>query len=94
MSEDETTKQAREIAWARYSFRWHFAAYVIANAGLVGLWFYVGMGFPWPLFPIVFWLLGLGGHYFFAYRSIGEIKWVDRETEKIRKQLEKEKEKG
>jgi len=90
MSDDEKTKQAREIAWARYSFRWHLAAYIVVNVGLVGLWIYTGTDFPWPLFPIIFWLLGLGGHYYFAYRSIGQIKWVDKETQKIRKQLDEE----
>ncbi len=90
MSDDDKTKKAREIAWARYSFRWHLAAYVIVNSGLVGLWGSLGMGFPWPLFPVVFWLLGLGSHYYFAYKTIGQIKWVDRETQKIRKQLDEE----
>ncbi len=51
MSEDDKTKKAREIAWARYSFRWHLAAYVIVNSGLVGLW---GWAFPGLYFQLFF----------------------------------------
>ncbi len=47
------------IAEARYGFRWHLAIYIIVNLGLVAIWYFTDAGFPWPLFPILFWGLGV-----------------------------------
>src|SRR5213595_3740469 len=70
------------IAEARYGFRWHLAIYIIVNLGLVAIWYYTGTGFPWPLFPILFWGLGVLGHYWGAYHTTGG-GWIERETQKI-----------
>ncbi len=53
--DDARLRRARMIAEARYGFRWHLAIYIIVNLGLVAIWYYTGAGFPWPLFPILFW---------------------------------------
>ncbi len=85
-------EKARETAEARYWFRWHMLLYLIVNAGLVGLWYYVGpSSFFWPFFPIVFWPIGLISHYVAAYRRKFGRRWIANETEKI---LQKEKEHG
>jgi hypothetical protein len=75
-------RRAREMAAARYGFRWHLPTYVLVNAFLVILWAYSGGGFFWPIFPLVFWGLGVLTHYWGAYRSMGT-SWIDRETERI-----------
>jgi len=67
------------IAEARYGFRWHLAIYIIVNLGLVAIWYYTGAGFPWPIFPILFWGLGLLGHYWGAYHTTGG-GWIEREN--------------
>jgi len=86
MTMDETRRRrARMIAEARYGFRWHVIVYIVVNLGLVAIWYYSGAGFPWPIFPILFWGLGLFAHYMGAYHSPGT-GWVDRETEKILKE--------
>jgi fatty acid desaturase len=82
MIEDERTRRARQIAESRYGFLWHLPIYVIVNAGCVMLWVLSGGGFPWPLFPIFFWGMGLLAHYFTAYRSHSG-GWIERETQKI-----------
>jgi len=89
MSDEERKKQARKIAEERYGFRIHLPVYVLINGGLVGIWLYTG-GFPWPLFVIGFWGIGLVSHYFKAYRRAGK-RWIEKETEKIERELEKEK---
>ncbi len=64
-------------------FRWHLPIYLIVNTGLVAIWYFSGDGFPWPLFPIVFWGLGVVGHYIGAYHvRLGE-DWIEREAQKI-----------
>ncbi len=91
MSTDEDRKRrARQIAEARYGFMGHLPTYLIVNLALVIIWYYSGTGFPWPIFPIFFWGLGLFAHYMSAYRSSGG-GWIQRETEKI---LRKEDETG
>jgi len=83
LSEYDRAK-AREIAEARYGFRWHLLIYFIVNGGLVGLWYFTGpSSFPWPLFPIFFWGIGLISHYLSAYRRSFGKDWIDTETEKI-----------
>lgn len=91
--DEERRFQARRIAEARYAFRWHLPAYVFVNAGLVAIWFFLGGGFPWPIFPIVFWGLGLGAHYVSAYRTPGQ-DWIARETERVMQQKPEKKRTG
>jgi hypothetical protein len=82
MVDDERTRRARQVAEARYGFRWHLPFYLIVNAGMVALWASSGGGFPWPLFSIVFWGMGLIAHYVAAYRTPGG-QWIERETQRI-----------
>ena len=90
MDDNGTRSRARELAEARYGFRWHLPIYVLVNAGLVFIWWNTGGGFFWPGFPIFFWGIGLVGHYVGAYRTHGHDRWVDRETEKILHEREEE----
>jgi membrane associated rhomboid family serine protease len=78
----EIQRRAREIAEARYGFRWHLPIYILVNAFLIIVWFYFGGGFFWPIFPLAFWGIGVLAHYWGAYRSFGN-SWVHRETERI-----------
>lgn len=79
--------RARELAQARYRFRWHVVVYVLVNLGLVFIWWTSGTGFFWPVFPIFFWGIGVGAHYLRAYHGT-ENAWVDRETERILRERE------
>jgi len=81
-AEYEKRRHAREVAEARYGFRWHLPIYVLVNGFLVVVWAVSGVSFFWPIFPLVFWGMGLFAHYWGAYRSFGG-SWIDRETEKI-----------
>ncbi len=83
MREDGVRMKAREIAEARYWFRWHLVIYPIVNAVLFGIWYLTGpIDFVWPLIPAGFWALGLIAHYITAYRSI-DVSWIEKETEKV-----------
>jgi fatty acid desaturase len=84
MSEEDRVRRARKIAEARYGFRIHFAVYLLVNSGLAVLWYLTGAGFPWPIFLIVFWGIGVAANYMAAYGA-GQ-KWIEKETEKILKE--------
>lgn len=62
-NDDERKRWARRVAEARYGFLWHLPIYIIVNLALVAIWYYSGAGFPWPIFPIFFWGLGIFAHY-------------------------------
>ena len=87
MSGAGARERARELALARYRLRWHVPVYVLVNIGLVLIWRNAGAGFFWPVFPIVFWGLGVVLHYVTAYRTRGSA-WVDRETERVLREFE------
>ena len=86
MSEDDRVRRARKAAEARYGFRIHFTIYILVNAGLTVLWYLTGAGFLWPLFPIIFWGIGVAANYMAAY-GMGE-NWIEKETQKILKENE------
>lgn len=88
MGETGARERARELALARYRFRWHLPVYVLVSVGFVVIWQTTGAGFFWPAFPIAFWGLGVVLHYLSAYRSAGSA-WVDRETERVLREIER-----
>ena len=60
MSSDEIRREAAiQRVKAKRDFTTHVAAYVIVNAGLVGIWALSGAGYFWPLWPILGWGIGL-----------------------------------
>jgi hypothetical protein len=52
---DHAVKRIRE----KNSFRIHVVVYLLFNAMLVGLWWFTGGGFFWPIFPILIWGFGV-----------------------------------
>jgi hypothetical protein len=49
-------------------FRNHLFIYVLVNASLWVIWAVTGGGFPWPIFPLLGWGIGLAAHAFDTYR--------------------------
>jgi len=68
----------------------HLVSYLIVNTMLVAVWLILGLTtgawFPWPLFPIAGWGIGLAFHAWSAFgptsRPIDETA-VDREIERL-----------
>lgn len=59
MDEDALRRRAVGNLHARRSFWMQLGIYVIINAVLFWAWANNGFGFPWPLFVLVFWGIGL-----------------------------------
>lgn len=78
---------ARKRLEERRGFVPHFIVYLVVNAGLVLVWaMTIGPdGFFWPVFPIVFWGVGIAMHAWSAYFSkpITEAD-VNEELERMR----------
>jgi hypothetical protein len=84
----EDQERAREKAVERYAFRWHASAYVAVNALLVSVWYATGAGFPWFVFSLGGWGIGLAAHLSSAYGNSGD-DWVERETQDILREQQK-----
>lgn len=76
-----------EVAKRRVSFRYHLASYIVVNAFLWAVWYFSGNNydqgkFPWPVWPMAGWGVGLVFHYLGAYVFTKESS-VEREYEKM-----------
>ena len=49
-------------------FRNHLFVFVLVNASLWAIWAVTGAGFPWPVFPLVGWGIGVAFHAFDTFR--------------------------
>ena len=90
MSEDEVYRLAKKRVEARKDFAIHLVVYVGVNALLICLWLFVtGRGFPWFVFPLGGWGIGLIAHYFGVYgssRATDNRVAIEKEAEKIRRE--------
>lgn len=90
MTEEQVYELAEKRVEARRGFVIHLIVYLGVNTLLVCLWVFVsGRGFPWFIFPLVGWGIGLVSHYFhMSARSEadrGPSARVEKEAEKIRR---------
>jgi len=73
----------------RASFKMHLRTYLVVNAGLWLIYlvtFYPNVGrdgFPWPVFPMLGWGIGLATHYLSAYGNLDEKNLAEKEYEKL-----------
>lgn len=86
-----------ETAQKRASFKSHALTYVIMNTFFWAVWFFtsggkeIGSGhydwghFPWPVWPMIGWGIGLAFHYAGAY-IFPKSNSVEREYEKLKNQ--------
>lgn len=78
-----------EIAQRRASFKYHLGAYVIVNCFLWLVWYLSGRhttlnGWPWPIWPMAGWGIGLLFHFLGAYVYPKE-NAAEREYEKLKR---------
>ena len=90
MTDKQVYALAKKRAEAKRSFGIHLIVYICVNITLVLVWaFLTGRGFPWFIFPILGWGIGVVCHYISAYRSQGRQgpsnEAIEREVEQIRR---------
>ncbi len=63
---DEIDPDLRECAVnrleAREDFKRHLTAYVLMSGMFVAVWFFSGVGYFWPIWPMLGWGIGLAWH--------------------------------
>jgi len=89
MSEEEIYEAAKKRVRQKRDFYSHIAAYVIVNAFLVVIWAITSRGYPWFIWPIVGWGVGLIFHamdIFVFHKGPGaEKEEIEKEMEKLKK---------
>lgn len=67
--DEELVVRSRRRAEAKVAFYTDLAAYAVVNVGLFALWFFTGGGFPWFLFVVLFWGLGVASRGVHLFRQ-------------------------
>lgn len=83
--------QIWQLAQRRVAFKYHLGTYVVVNAFFWILWYLTGRdqhGWPWPIWPMIGWGIGLLFHYLGAYVFPKEGS-VEREYEKLKNRNQK-----
>jgi hypothetical protein len=67
--DEELLIRSRKRAEAKLLFYTDLVAYAIVNTALFMVWYFSGQGFPWFLFVLFFWGLGVGSRGVTYYRN-------------------------
>lgn len=87
MTEEEIYEEAKKRVKAKKDLYSHIAVYVLVNAFLVVIWAVTSGGFPWFVFPLGGWGIGLFFHILdvFVWQRRNDREAIEREAEKLRK---------
>jgi len=88
MSEEAIYEEARKRVEAKKGFYKHLVVYIVVNIMLVLIWaFASGGGYPWFLWVLGFWGLGIVFNFFDAFIWVQkhDKSAIEKEAEKIRK---------
>ena len=92
MSEEQIYEEAKKRVEAKKSFYIHLIIYICVNVFLINIWAFVaGRGFPWFIFPLGGWGIGLLFHGLgvFVFDRISNKAAIEKEAERIRREQSK-----
>jgi len=89
MSEEEIYRKAREKVEEKKGFYVHFIVYILVNILLIIIWAATGAGFPWFIFPLGGWGIGVLFHFLGVFVFSRQTSWERREIEKEVERLKK-----
>lgn len=86
-SDEEIRRQAEKRVADRVGFVVHLVVFLGVNAFLFLVWFFTDRGFPWFLFVLGGWGIGLAVHGVRTYLLRGvEAKWMAEEMERLKRE--------
>ena len=89
MSEEQIYELAKKRVEEKRGFFIHLAIYIVVNIMLVLVWrFADGGGFPWFIFPLAGWGIGLLFHFLGVFVFGGKLNGaaIEKEAERIRRE--------
>ena len=90
MSEEEIYREARKKVEEKKGFYTHFIVYNLVSIILVIIWVVTGAGFPWFVFPLGGWGIGILFHFLGAFVFSRQASWERREIEKEAERLRRD----
>jgi hypothetical protein len=91
MSEEEIYEIARKRVEEKKGFYSHLVIYIIVNIILIIIWAFTSRAFPWFVFPLGGWGIGVLFHGLGVFVFNKETGWERREIEKEAEKLRKSK---
>jgi hypothetical protein len=86
METNETeVQQVKRRVQARFGLTIHAATYLVINSGFVAIWALTGAHYPWFIWPLFGWGIGIVSHalaYFFGPGSPSEDRAIGRELQR------------
>ena len=89
MSEEELYKLAQKKVEEKKGFYVHLGVYLSVNTLLIIIWAVTGAGFPWFVFPLGGWGIGILFHFLGVFVFSRPSSWEKREIEKEMERLRK-----
>ena len=89
MSEEQIYELAKKRVEEKRGFFVHLTVYILVNIMLVLIWrFAAGGGFPWFIFPLCGWGIGIIIHFLNTFVFGGKLDTaaIEKEAEKIRRE--------
>jgi hypothetical protein len=90
LSEAEIYQVARKRVEEKKGFYTHLASYIVVNAMLVIIWALTGHGYPWFVWALAGWGIGLVFHFLGVFAFNRGTAWESKEIEKEAERLRKE----
>lgn len=88
MESEDLIKKAEKRAEEKMGFFVHFGVYILVNVLLIFVWWFTNGGdvFPWFIFPLIGWGIGLGAHFIGVYATYNLLeKMTEKELRKLQK---------
>ena len=90
MSEEQIYELAKKRVEEKRGFFKHLAVYILVNIILVCVWAFApdGGGFPWFIFPLCGWGIGIIFHFLgvFVFGGKSDRAAIEKEVERIRRE--------
>ena len=89
LTDEQIYEEAKKRVEEKRGFYTHFTVYIAVNILLVLIWaFPSGGGFPWFLFPLCGWGIGVLFHFLgvFVFGGKSDRAAIEKEAERIKKE--------
>ena len=90
MSDKELYELAAKRVKDKKDFLVHLSVYIVVNIALIIIWALTGAGFPWFVFPLAGWGIGVIFHFLGVFVFDRGTKWERREIEKEYQRLKRD----
>jgi len=88
MTEEQIYEEAKKRVEAKRGFYSHLTVYICVNIILILIWAFASGGFPWFIFPLFGWGIGLVFHGLGVFVFDGKMNKaaIEKEVERIRRE--------